>query len=44
MNILITGACGFVGFSIANKLLKSKNSEFTVLIMLILIIQKKVKK
>ena len=24
MNILITGACGFVGFSLANKLLKSK--------------------
>ena len=24
MNILITGVCGFVGFSLANKLLKSK--------------------
>ena len=24
MNILITGGCGFVGFSLANKLLKSK--------------------
>ena len=26
MNIFITGVCGFVGFSLANELLKSKNN------------------
>jgi UDP-glucuronate 4-epimerase len=25
MNILITGACGFIGFSLAQELMKTKN-------------------
>ena len=30
MNILITGVCGFIGFSLANTLLNSKNTVIGV--------------
>ena len=39
MKILITGVAGFIGFSIAQHLLKKKNIRFLELIILTLIIQ-----
>jgi nucleoside-diphosphate-sugar epimerase len=39
MKVLITGVAGFIGFSLAQNLLKKKILKFMVLTILIIIIQ-----
>ena len=39
MKVLITGVAGFIGFSLAQSLLKKKKLKFLVLIILTVIIQ-----
>ena len=44
VNILITGVSGFIGFSLAEDLLKKKITEFMELIIMIIIILFYIKK
>ena len=43
MKIIVTGAAGFIGFHLINKLIQNKNYKFLGLTQLIIITQRRLK-